>query len=145
MDVGEINKQVVTSFRENNGHGSLGPVHFENVVLLTTNGRRSGRPHTVPLGYLRDRDDLILFASNMGAPRHPDWYLNIVANAHVRVELTDRTFEAEARVTSGAERDEAYAKLVAAWPHVAGHQEQAGRVIPMVKVPLPGSRADTIG
>jgi hypothetical protein len=65
-DFREINRQLIQQFRASGGHGQLGPVHLERLVLLTTIGRISGQPHTVPLGYVRDSaDNLVLFASNM--------------------------------------------------------------------------------
>ena len=47
------------------------------VLLLTTTGRRSGKQRTVPLLYLQDGPNLVLVASNGGAVRHPDWWLNL--------------------------------------------------------------------
>jgi deazaflavin-dependent oxidoreductase (nitroreductase family) len=134
-DFREINRKIIEQFRESEGQGALGPVHFERLVLLTTVGRRSGHPHTVPLGYVRDRtDNLVLFASNMGAPRDPQWYRNIAADPRVHVEITGAEWDAVATITSGAEREDAYRLWITAMPHVAGHQDQAGRQIPMVLV-----------
>lgn len=136
MDFRETNKQVVEQFRANDGVGSIGPVDFEHLVLITTTGRRSGTSHTTPLGYAHDdAGNLLLFASNMGAPRDPDWFRNIAADPHVHAEVTGRAWDAEALVLSGAERDDAYDRWIAMAPHVADHQEKAGRTIPMVRVP----------
>jgi deazaflavin-dependent oxidoreductase (nitroreductase family) len=137
-DLTEFNKQVVEQFRAGGGVGELGPVHFDRMVLLTTTGRRSGEKHVVPVGWARDdAGNLLLFASNMGAPRHPDWYFNIEADPHVTVEITGATFDAQAEILHGDERDDAYRHWVEMAPHVAGHEAQAGRTIPMVRIAVP--------
>jgi deazaflavin-dependent oxidoreductase (nitroreductase family) len=137
-DMQEFNQQVIDQFRASNGHGELGPVHFDHLVLLTTTGRRSGEQHTVPLGSVRDDDgNLVLFGSNMGAAKEPDWVSNIRANSHVQVEITDESFEADAVILTGVARGEAYQRWVDFAPHTAGHQDQSGREIPMILVPHP--------
>lgn len=136
LDIQDFNRQVITAFRATDGVGSLGPVHFDSLVLLTTTGRRTGQPRTVPLGSCRNADgDLLLFASNMGSPTDPDWLRNIRADPHVVVEMTGRTCDTQAEVLDGVARDGAYRRWIEAAPHVADHQAKAGRVIPMVRVP----------
>ncbi len=135
----EMNQQLIQQFRDSGGVGEIGPVHFDRLVLLTTTGRRSGSPHTVPIGYAQDPDgNLLLFASNMGAPQDPDWYRNLAADPHVGVEITGRSFDTEAEVLTGAERDDAYNRWIEMAPHVADHQDKAGRQIPMVRIPAAG-------
>lgn len=137
-DMGEFNRQVVEQFRASGGVGELGPVSFDHLVLLTTTGRRSGQPRTVPLGFAHDdAGHLLLFASNMGAPRHPDWYLNLAADPQVTAELTGRRFATRAEILEGDEREDAYRRWIDMAPHVAGHQDQAGRRIPMVRIRVP--------
>jgi deazaflavin-dependent oxidoreductase (nitroreductase family) len=136
MDVKQFNAQLVKAFRDSGGVGEMGPVHFDRLVLLTTTGRRTGEPRTVPLGSVRTEDDaLLLFASNRGAPKDPDWYRNLVANSIVTVEVTGATWQTWAQVLEGDERDEAYRRWVEMAPHVADHQDKAGRQIPMVRIP----------
>ena len=138
QDFGDFNRQLIEAFRASGGHGELGPVHFENLVLLTTTGRRSGQPRTVPLGSAKDDEGrLLLFASNMGAPRHPDWYLNLETDPRVHVEVTGAEWDTDAEILSGAERDDAYRRWVEMAPHVAGHEKKAGRTIPMVRISRP--------
>jgi len=138
QDFGDFNRQDIEAFRASGGRGELGPVHFENLVMLTTTGRRSGQPRTVPLGSAADdEDNLLLFASNMGAPRDPDWYRNLEADPHVHVEVTGAEWDTDAEILSGAERDDAYRRWVQMAPHVAGHEEKAGRRIPMVRIRRP--------
>jgi deazaflavin-dependent oxidoreductase (nitroreductase family) len=138
MDIAAINRQVIEQFRADGGHGEVGPVHFENLVLLTTTGRRSGKPRTVPIGWAADGDgNLLLFASNMGAPKHPDWYRNLERDPRVHVEITGAEWDADAEILAGEEREEAYRRWIEMAPHVASHQEKAGRAIPMVRVRRP--------
>ena len=130
-----MNQQLIERFRDTGGVGGLGPVHFDHLVLLTTTGRRSGNPHTVPIGFVQDPDgNLLLFGSNMGAPKDPDWCRNIEADPHVVVEVTGRVFDARAEILTGAERDDAYDRWIEMAPHVADHQDKAGRQIPMVRI-----------
>src|SRR3954454_20724421 len=102
QDIGAFNRQVSERFRADGGRGELGPVHFESLVLLTTTGRRSGQPHTVPLGSAADADgNLLLFASNMGAPEDPDWLRNLQRNRRVHVEVTGAEWDADAENLAG--------------------------------------------
>ena len=141
QDFRDFNRQVVDAFRASGGRGELGPVHFENLVLLTTTGRRSGRARTVPLGSAEDDDgNLLLFASNMGAPTHPDWYRNLVAHPTVTVELPGDTFTGAARTATGDERAALWRDLLAGFPFFADHQNTAGdREIPLVIVDRPAA------
>jgi deazaflavin-dependent oxidoreductase (nitroreductase family) len=135
MDMARFNQQLIEQFRASSGHGELGPVTFDRLVLLTTIGRRSGTEHTVPLGFARDGDGhLILFGSNMGDPNEPDWVRNIRVDPQVRVEITDATFDAVAVIVTGEARGAAYQLWVDAAPHTAGHQDKAGREIPMILI-----------
>src|SRR5436190_10276998 len=78
----ERNKSVIEEFRASGGRAGSGPL-----LLLTTTGARSGRPHITPLMYLEDGDRLAVIASKGGHPSHPDWFRNLVANPTVTVEL----------------------------------------------------------
>jgi deazaflavin-dependent oxidoreductase (nitroreductase family) len=61
------------------------------VMFLTTTGRKSGRPSTVPLLCLVDGDTIVTVGSKGGMSHHPLWYLNLVANPEVEVEFQGRT------------------------------------------------------
>lgn len=80
----ERNRRVIEEFRANGGRSpSFGA--DRPLVLLTTTGRKTGRPYTTPVMYLRDGERLVVFASKGGAPTSPDWYHNLVANPAVTV------------------------------------------------------------
>src|SRR5262245_34911643 len=104
------------------------------VLLLTTTGRKSGRPHTTPMMYLREDDHLYVFASKGGATTNPDWYLNLVARPRVVVELGTERFEATARPLERVDRDRVYANQVALYPQFSEYQRKTERMIPVVEL-----------
>ncbi|TXS41183.1 nitroreductase family deazaflavin-dependent oxidoreductase [Streptomyces sp. uw30] len=128
----DFNQQVIEEFRANKGRVG-GYFEGARLLLLTTTGARTGRPHTTPVGYLPDVDDRVLvIASAAGAPRHPAWFHNLVANPQVTVESGAFTYEAQAVVLEGEERDRAFARAVEADPGWAEYQEKTDRVIPVI-------------
>lgn len=140
-----FNQQVIEEFRANGGRVG-GPFEGGRLILLTTTGARSGTPHTTPVGYLHDGDRILVIASAGGAPEHPDWFRNLVAHPRVTVEDGVFTYEAEATVLEGDERDRLFARAVEADPGWAEYQEQAGRVIPVVALTaVPGPPNPTAG
>jgi deazaflavin-dependent oxidoreductase (nitroreductase family) len=82
--------------------------------------------------YVPDGDRLLVFASNAGAPRHPDWYRNLVAHPEVTVEAAGEAYPARAEVTTGAERDRLFARTIEQHPFFADHQSKVKRKIPVV-------------
>jgi deazaflavin-dependent oxidoreductase (nitroreductase family) len=128
-DIRKINEQTIEGFRAHRGGG---PFEGRPLLLLTTTGRRSGRSHTTPMMYVPDDGRLLVFASCMGAPAHPDWYLNLVADAKVTVEVGAETFEATAQATVGEERDRLFADTAARHTFFTEHQAKTERVIPVV-------------
>ncbi|MBK6668693.1 MAG: nitroreductase family deazaflavin-dependent oxidoreductase [Actinobacteria bacterium] len=102
------------------------------VCLVTTTGRRSGLPRTVPLLRLRDGDDVVIVASQGGMPRHPDWYFNIVANPAVHIEDFGDDFDAVATVADADTRARLWPRLVDMYPGFAMYQARADREIPVV-------------
>jgi deazaflavin-dependent oxidoreductase (nitroreductase family) len=134
MDVRETNRRVIEQFRAG---GEVEGMHRERLVLLTTTGRRTGEPRTVPMMYHRDGDRILVVASNIGAPRHPDWYLNLADDPRVTVEVDDRKFDAEALPLLGADYVRTWTELEKHYPFLADHQakaRQAKRVIPIVEL-----------
>jgi deazaflavin-dependent oxidoreductase (nitroreductase family) len=129
--VSNPNAAIIEEFRAN--AGKVGG-HWEgrDLLLLTTTGRKSGRPHTTPMVFTRDGERLLVYASKGGAPRHPDWYLNLVADPHVVVEVGSERYEATATPLAGEERDREFAAQAARRPIFGEYQEKAGRVIPVV-------------
>jgi deazaflavin-dependent oxidoreductase (nitroreductase family) len=102
------------------------------VLLLTTRGRRSGRPHTTTLTYLPDGRAFVVIASNGGAPRHPDWFLNLRAHPEAQVEVGARRLSVQAREAEGPERDRLWALVVQRYGGYAVYQRRTRRRIPVV-------------
>lgn len=133
-DMVAFNARVAEAFRAQKGTGTLagGRINADLVLLLTTTGRRSGERRTTPLGWLRIDGALVVLASNVGAPKHPAWYHNLVADPHVTVEMGAETFPAIARVAGGAERERLWAGAVRQRPFFTDHQAATERRIPIV-------------
>jgi deazaflavin-dependent oxidoreductase (nitroreductase family) len=107
------NEQVIREFCANKGEVG-GPLEGTPLLLLTTTGAKSGRRHTTPLGYASDGERLIVFASVLGAPNNPAWYL--VAHPEVGVETGEEAFDAVAVVAEGAERDRLWELALNSYP-----------------------------
>ncbi len=102
------------------------------VCLVTTTGRRSGEPRTVPLLHLPDGDRVLLVASQGGLPTHPQWYRNILANPEVTIQVGRRTRAMTAREATAEERAELWPRLVERYTDFASYQANTSRVIPVV-------------
>ncbi len=126
-----FNHIVIEEFRANAGHVG-GPFAGSELILLTTTGARSGKPHTVPLGFVREGGRLLVVASAAGADRHPAWYHNLLARPLVQVETGAEEYGAVAVPAEGARRDELFARVVGAEPGYGEYQERTSRVIPVV-------------
>jgi deazaflavin-dependent oxidoreductase (nitroreductase family) len=125
------NRRVIEEFRAHGGAAG-GALAGTPLLLLTVTGAQTSRPRTVPLAYVDDGDRLLVAASNLGAPKHPDWYYSLVAHPDVSVEVGDETFGATAIVLRGDDRELGFARCVERFPFLHDHQVQAGREIPVV-------------
>ena len=101
-------------------------------LLLTTTGRKSGDPRILPLIYGESDGSFVVIASKGGAPAHPSWYLNLVANSEVGAQVKDRRLKAKARVAEGEERVALWAQMVQLYAPYADYQERTERQIPVV-------------
>ncbi|MEW9529702.1 nitroreductase/quinone reductase family protein [Microbispora sp. NPDC049125] len=131
-----FNHSVIEEFRANGGKVG-GPFEGGDLLLLTTTGAKSGREHTVPLGYVRDGDLLLVVGSAGGADRHPAWYHNLLAHPVVRVEIGTEVFEAIAVPAEGARRERLFEQVVRAAPGFAGYQAGTARTLPVVVLERP--------
>ena len=129
MDIAEINRRVIEQFRAG---GEIEGMHRDRIVLVTTTGARTGQRRTTPMMFHRDGGRLLVVASNVGAPKHPDWYRNLVADPRVTVEVGDETYPAVAATLEGAERARAWSMLKESYPFFAGHEASTERIIPVV-------------
>jgi deazaflavin-dependent oxidoreductase (nitroreductase family) len=101
-------------------------------LLLTTTGRKSGAPLTLPLIYGRDGERTVVVASRGGAPDHPAWYQNLAANPRVRVQIAADKFAATARTAAGEERARLWQAMAKIWPAYEEYRAKTTREIPVV-------------
>lgn len=109
-----------------------GRLVHNDMLLLTTTGRRTGRPHTVPLLYLRKGQRLVVTASYGGRDHHPAWYLNLSADPVVKVQLRSRRFTALAATAGPQDRRTWWPRLVEAYEGYAMYQAKTHREFPVV-------------
>lgn len=136
MDFLEFNKNVIEEFRANDGVCG-GPFEGAPMVLITMTGAKSGRELCSPLVYSKDGDDVVIIASKGGAPEHPNWYHNLVANPSVTVEIGTEKWEATASLTEGEERTRLYNAQAAMMDNFVEYEKTAtaaGRVIPVFRL-----------
>ncbi|MDF2435000.1 MAG: hypothetical protein JWP44_4631 [Mucilaginibacter sp.] len=130
-----FNDRIIAEFRDNDGRVG-GPFAGAHLVLVTTTGAKSGLPRTSPVMSFRDGDTVYVVASKAGAPTHPAWYHNLLANPKASLEIaTDsgvKRMDATAETVTGTERDRLYAQFSRSNPGFAEYQEKTDRVIPIV-------------
>lgn len=115
-----------------------------DMLLVTTEGHVTGFPHTVPLLYLREGESLVVVASYGGRPRHPTWYLNLVAKPLVDVQVAGSRLRMRARTATSEERDRWWPRVVAAYHGYAEYQSRTQREIPVVFLdPVDDSNGET--
>ena len=126
-----FNQSTIDEFRSNNG--KVGG-YFANatLLLLTTVGAKSGQSRTTPVAYVTDGDRLVIVASKGGAPSHPDWYYNLLANPVATVEVGTERFGVRASSTAEPERSRLYAKMVEMMPGFAAYEGKTSRTIPVL-------------
>lgn len=103
-----------------------------DMLLLTTHGRETGESHTVPLLYLSEDDRYVVIASYGGRDRHPDWYLNLVADPIVRVRTPGSKETMRARTAEPGERAVWWPRVLKAYDGYRTYQSRTSREIPVV-------------
>lgn len=102
------------------------------VVIVTTTGAKTGKIRKTPLMRVEHAGRYAAVASLGGAPKHPVWYFNLLANPHVELQDGPEKWEMTAREVTGAEREEWWARAVAAFPPYAGYARKTERTIPVI-------------
>jgi len=107
--------------------------HWRGVttLLLTTRGRKSGKLRRTALIYGRDGDRYTVVASQGGAPKHPEWYLNLAANPDVEVQVGAEKFSARARTATAEEKPALWRLMTSIWPDYDRYQQRTKREIPV--------------
>jgi len=106
-------------------------------LLLTTTGRRTGRPRTSALIFARDGDGYLVVASMGGAPQHPSWYLNLQANPEAEIQVKSEHLPVTARTASGEEKPRLWGIVTEQWPNYDVYQSRTDRDIPVVVLTPP--------
>ena len=129
----------VRRYQESNGvdghmWDQLGAPGTYPCLLLTTIGRKTNTPRTTPLVYGRDGENYLVIGSKGGRPTHPSWYLNLLENPQVELQVGADKFSAIARSAKGAERDQLWEKMKSVYPLYDDYKERIGdaREIPLV-------------
>ena len=102
------------------------------ILLLTTTGSVSGKTRTTPLIHRVDGDRYVVVASKGGAPEHPAWWTNLVAEPEATVQIRDREIPVRASAAQGEERTRLWAEMVEVWPAYEDYAEKTDREIPVV-------------
>jgi deazaflavin-dependent oxidoreductase (nitroreductase family) len=127
---------LIADVRANGGRPSQGPLAGHPLLLMWSTGVKSGEERRSILTYSRDGDDYIVAGTKSGAPVDPFWVANVTHDSHVRLEVANETFDAEATVyRDGPERDRLWQQHTAALPWFRKYEEQVTtRTIPVVRL-----------
>ena len=132
-DLSLLGEHHVRVYRETNG--ATGYIwNGVPILLLTTKGRKSGEPRTIPIIFTSHRDSFVIIASKGGAPTHPKWYLNVLDDPHVQVQVRADKFDAIARTAEPPEREQLWGEAVKVWPNYDIYQSRTSRIIPVVVI-----------
>lgn len=132
-ETNDRNKKIIEEFRAHDGKVG-GNFEGAPVLLLHTNGAKSGLERVNPMMYLQESDRVFVFATKAGADTDPDWYRNLVANPGVIVELGVDIFAANAVPIVGVDRDRVYSVQAERFPGFAEYEAKTTRVIPVVEL-----------
>jgi proline iminopeptidase len=125
-------EEHVRRYRETDGEVGHDWKEGSTILLLTTTGRKSGRQTTTPLIYGMDGDNPVVVASKGGAPAHPGWYRNLVANPAAEVQIRAERFAVRARDAEGEERERLWRMMNGVWKHYDEYARKTEREIPVV-------------
>ena len=125
-------REHVRRYVETDGKEGHDWVRGASVLLLTTIGRRSGRPYTTPLIYQQHGESYLVVASNGGSDSPPDWYVNLTANPQVEMQVWGERFRARARTAGPDEKPALWQTMAAVWPDYDAYQGRTSREIPVV-------------
>ncbi|SRR5260221_3929361 len=133
------NQNMIDEFHAKRGKGITN--FGDRLLLLTTQGAKSGKPHTTPLAYHLDGDRYVVAGSMGGAPKHPAWYHNLVKQMKATIEVGDEKFEVKATpIPKGQERDRLYADHGKLMPGFLDYEKKTTRIIPVVVLERNGAR-----
>ncbi len=124
------NQQIIDEFRSHQGKVS-GSFAGSDMLLLTTQGAKSGKETTTPLVYSKDNGRYVIVASKGGAPTNPAWYHNLVAHPEVTIEVGTQKLKVRAVPVTGEERTRLYDQHANQYPSFKEYQARTTRTIPV--------------
>ncbi len=128
----DFNTAIIEEFRANEGQVG-GGFAGAPMLLLHSTGAKSGQERVHPLVFQRDGEAYVVFGSKGGAPTHPVWYLNLVANPKASIEVGTEHMPVVARVAKGDERERIWSEQKRLMPGFAEYEKTAGdREIPVI-------------
>jgi deazaflavin-dependent oxidoreductase (nitroreductase family) len=104
------------------------------IMLITTFGRKSGKPHTNPVVFLEAGQNYLVSASGGGVDWHPGWYLNLKHRPEAKIEIGDKTFNVQAEILTGEERNRTYEQFKAASDNFLKYEKGTSREIPVIRL-----------
>ncbi len=104
----------------------------QNVLLLTTLGRKSGKKRITPVNYYRDGENYLLVGTNWGKPVQAAWYLNLMRQPSAVIQVKKETLAVTARPADGDEYTRLWANVASLNPFYPRYQAQTRRRIPIV-------------
>ena len=124
-------RQQVADFESSQGQRG-NTVRDLPIIVATTKGARTGNLRKTPLMRVEHKGKYLIVASLGGAPKHPLWYFNVVANPTVEIQDGAGKQDMTARELTGAEREEWWKRAVDAFPPYADYQRKTSRLIPIL-------------
>jgi len=109
-----------------------GVVQGLHVLILTTTGRKSGKPRTTPLGYFKHEGGYVITGSNSGSNQNPAWYYNLKSDPSAAIQIKNRHTPVHAEEVTGDSRHQLWKELIRISPAYADYQKRTSRKIPMV-------------
>ena len=113
---------------------SLGGPGILPTLLLTTTGRTSKEPRSLPLIYGNHGDSYVIIASKGGMPEHPLWFRNLEADPKCKLQVGAKSVSGVARVAEGDEREQIWKMMAKIYPPYLDYQKATDRTIPVVVV-----------
>ena len=127
----DYKRLLLEDMRAHNGQITQGPMAGRPLMLLTTNGARSGAKREAIVTYTRDGERYVICASKGGAPTNPAWYYNVVADPIVEVEAGGEVFKARATEVTGDERERLWNQHAEQRPEFREYPKKTSRKIPV--------------
>ena len=124
-------QEHVRVYRETDGERGY---HWRgaNILLLTSEGRKSGEPRTTPLIHRTDGERWIVVASKGGTPENPGWYENLEANPDASIQVKGEVIPVRASTAQGEERSRLWSLMTEVWPAYDEYQARTSQEIPVV-------------